>query len=297
MSKISVVINTLNEEKNIKRAIESVKWADEIIVCDMHSQDETVAIAKKLGAKVFFTKRLEYVEPARNFAISKASNEWILILDPDEEVTEALKEELMRVASLTTADFVRLSRKNVIFGQWMKAAMWWPDYNIRFFKKGSVVWNDNIHRPPNTTGEGLDLVIDEKFAITHHHYESIHQFIERMLRYTKIQAEELNREGYIFDWKDLISKPVSEFLSRFFLNRGFEDGLHGLVLSLLQSFSFLILYIRLWEINKYKTQEIELSELRNISSQIEKDMDYWFKYSNLSKNPVKRLIQKVKNKL
>src|SRR3989338_6180720 len=96
--KISVVINTLNEEQNIERAIKSVNWADELIVCDMYSEDKTVEIAKKLGAKIFFHKREDFVETARNFAVSKASNDWVLVLDPDEEVIDSLKERLIEIS-------------------------------------------------------------------------------------------------------------------------------------------------------------------------------------------------------
>lgn len=297
-SKISVVLNTLNEEKHIKRVLESVKWADEILVCDMYSEDNSVEIAKQMGAKVILHKRLEYVEPARNFAISKASNEWILLLDPDEEIPESLKERLQEIASkMKQINYVRLPRKNLIFGKWMKASMWWPDYNVRFFKKGAVEWTDRIHRSPKVSGAGLDLSSEEKFALIHHHYESVPQFLERMLRYTSVQAEELRKDGYRFEWQDIIKKPLGEFLGRFFANRGFEDGLHGLALSMLQAFSHFILYLRLWEKEEFKSQEINVSEIKTLSKQLGNEIEYWFKYSNLSKSPFKRFFQKIRNKI
>ncbi|MCR4305701.1 MAG: glycosyltransferase family 2 protein [Candidatus Daviesbacteria bacterium] len=296
--KISVVINSLNEEAHINRALESVNWADEIIVCDMYSGDKTAAVAKAHGAKVFLHKREEYVEPARNFAISKASYEWILILDPDEEIPEDLAKKLQEIAgSMKQINYVRLPRKNMIFNHFMQASMWWPDYNIRFFKKDQVKWTDKIHQAPEAVGEGIDLPADEKLAIIHHHYNSLLQFLERMIRYTKIQAEELVKEGYKFNWKDLIKKPVGEFLSRFFANRGFEDGLHGLALSLLQAFSFVIVYLRVWEIEGFKTQPLAFSELKELSNQSGAEIKYWFKYANLSKNTFKRFFQKLRNKL
>ena len=297
-SKISVVINTLNEESNIERVIKSVSWADEILICDMYSDDKTVEISKKMGARVIYHKRVSYVEPARNFAVSKSSNEWILVLDPDEEVTESLKVRLLEVSSkMKQIDYVRIPRKNLIFGRWMKASMWWPDLNIRFFKKGTVEWSNKIHRPPKTAGEGIDLESDEKWAIVHYHYASLTEYIERMIRYTKIQAEELEQEGYHFDWKDLIQKPLGEFLGRFFANRGFEDGLHGFVLSLLQAFSHLLIYLRLWEKEGFKSIDINLTELKDVRKKSGSEIDYWFKYGTLSKNPFKRFFQKVKNRI
>ena len=140
MGKVTAIINTLNEEKNIERVIKSVAFADEILVCDMYSDDNTAVIAKKLGAKVILHKRTGYVEPARNFAISKAENEWVLILDADEEIPNSLSDKFLDIVNKGgVATFVEIPRKNIIFGHWMKASMWWPDYHVRFFRKGEVV--------------------------------------------------------------------------------------------------------------------------------------------------------------
>lgn len=291
--KISVVINTINEERNIERAIKSVIWADEIVVCDMHSEDKTVEIAKKLGAKIFFYKREKFVEPARNFALSKASNDWILVLDPDEEIPESLAKRLQEIAdSMEQIDYVRLSRKNIIFGHFMKASMWWPDYQIRFFKKGKVTWSDRIHRPPQVSGEGLDLPIEENLAIIHHNYQTIGQFIERMNRYTQIEAKELKKEGYQFKWQDLLEKPLSEFVSRFFANKGYLDGLHGLALSLLQASSFLVIYLKVWEITKFEKEDINLSDFKNETEISGKTIEYWF--NNENKSFLKKLCRVFK---
>jgi len=298
VNKISAVINTFNEENSIKRAIESVKWADEIVVCDMHSSDKTASIAQKMGAKVVEYEFHEFVESARNFATSEAKGDWILILDPDEEVGGELGERLKEIASkMSGISYVRLPRKNLIFGKWMKASGWWPDYNIRFFRKGKVEWTNRIHRPPKVEGEGIELESKEELAITHHHYQSISQFLGRMERYTKVQAEELIQDGYNFDYKDLISKPLGEFLGRFFAQKGYMDGVHGLALSLLQAFSFLIVYLRVWEMEKYKEQEFNAKDLEALSKNSGKEINYWFKYGNLSKNTFKRFFQKVKNRI
>lgn len=296
--KITVIINTLNDEKIIQRVITSVKWANEILICDMHSEDDTVNIAKKAGAKVVFHKKEPYVELARNFSVSKASCDWILILDPDEEVSEGLTERIKEmIAKPIVSDYVEIPRKNIIFNKWMKASGWWPDYNIRLFKKGAVSWSGKIHRQPKVEGQGLKLPEEENFAIIHHHYESIFQFINRMNRYTDAQAKGLVDEGYKFNWQDLINKPTSEFMNRYFANRGFEDGLHGLALGFLQAFSFLVMYLKVWEIEKFKEQEINLVDLKKESQKAGQETNYWFKYANLSKNPFKRFIQKAKNRI
>lgn len=175
--------------------------------------------------------------------------------------------------------------------------MWWPDYNIRFFKKGVVTWSDKIHIPPKTSGEGIKLEAKEEWAITHYNYNNISQYIERMNRYSTIQAKEFVGDGYKFNWSDLMQKPLGEFLSRFFANRGFEDGLHGLTLSMLQAFSFLIMYLKVWEMEKFKETDISMDEIKNITAKSSEEINYWLKYANLSKNPLKRFYQKVKNRL
>lgn len=279
-SKISVVINTLNDESSIKHLLETVKWADEIIVCDMHSADKTAEIARNLGAKVIFHKELNYVEPARNFAVSKASNDWVLVADPDEEIPPSLAERLRQIAtSMKQIDYVRIPRKNLIFGHLMRYCGWWPDYNIRFFKKGKVKWGDQIHRPPEVFGQGLDLAAKDEYAIIHYHYTSISQFITRMDRYTGIQANELAKAGYTFEWKDIFEKPLNEFLSRFFANQGYKDGLYGLALSLLQAFSFLVVYLKLWEMSGFKQEDINLQEIEEQKSKAGEGLDYWIKKS------------------
>lgn len=284
VAKISIVINTLNEEKNIARCINSVKKMGEIVVCDMHSDDNTVKIAKSLGAKVFSHKRLSYVEPARNYAIGKATNEWILILDPDEEISAGLTKIVKgilrgdRRASSDVAggaDYYRIPRKNIIFGKWLKHTLWWPDYQIRLFRKGSVLWQDEIHSFPLTSGTGADLPAKEKYAIVHYNYNSLSQYLEKMSRYTRVTSEQLLKGGYVFNWKDLITKPLNEFLRRFFEGDGYKDGVHGLALSLLQAFSELVIYINVWEKQGFKKKELKNVEVKDEIVKSVKDVKWW----------------------
>lgn len=295
--KISAVINTYNEEKNIKKAIESVLWADEILVCDMYSQDQTVKIAGNLGAKIIYHKRTDYVEPARNFAIAQASYEWVFVMDADEQIPELLIEEIKKILNRDIVpDYIEIPRKNIIFNKWMKASMWWPDYNTRFFRKGKVVWSDKIHSQPEVHGQGIKLPVDEKMAIVHQNYQSIDQFIARMSRYTSIEAEFLKKEKYKFNWMDLISKPFGEFLSRYFANQGYKDGLHGLSLSLLQALSFFIVYLKVWEQENFKEYEIGISEIEGMNKKAGVTLKYWFVQSKLTDNPIKNILIKIKHK-
>jgi len=273
---ISVVINTLNEEKNLPRALASIKsFASEVVVCDMESNDQTVAIAENAGAQVYTHKRTGYVEPARNFAIGKANRTWILLLDADEEIPKKLADKLKDLSHKPTADYYRIARKNIIFGSWIKHTRYWPDYNIRFFKKGFVSWNEVIHSVPTTQGNGADLADKEETAILHYNYNSIGQYLDRMNRYTDIQAELLIREKHKFLWKDLIEKPTQEFVSRYFAGEGYKDGLHGLAISLLQAFSEIILYMKVWQEEKFMEQSITTDEVTIELGKTKKELDWW----------------------
>lgn len=282
---VSVVINTLNESENLPRLLKSISgFADEVIVVDMESVDDTVKTAKKFGAKVFNYKQVGYVEPARNFAISKATSDWILILDADEKLSKTLRSKLIEIVKYPQADYYRLPRKNLVFGKYLQYSRWWPDYNIRFFRKGFVSWSDEIHSIPVTTGRGADLPAEESMAIVHHNYVSTDQYLSRMMRYTSIQSRHLIEEGYKFKWSDILSKPVGEFLSRYFQGQGYKDGLHGLALSILQGFSEFVVYLKVWEAIKFKEFDVGLGEVLEESSQLSGDYNYWKADSLLREN-------------
>jgi (heptosyl)LPS beta-1,4-glucosyltransferase len=276
MTKLSVVINTINEEKNIKRAIQSVQEiADEVIVVDMHSEDDTVKIAKRLGATIYTHKQEGYVEPARNFAIKKATGKWILILDADEEVSRQLSAKLKKIVKNPIGDYYRIPRKNIIFGKWIKHSRWWPDYNIRLFKKGFVTWNEVIHSVPMTKGKGVDLKARENLALIHYHYNTVEEYIQRLNRYTTHHAKLKQKEGYVFSWQDLIVKPTAEFLSRYFQGQGYKDGLHGLALANLQAFSELVLFLKLWQEDKFKTNSLTVKNVIGEMKTMTKEVNYW----------------------
>lgn len=276
VSKLSVVINTLNEEKRLPKALASIKnFADEIVVVDMNSSDDTREIAKKAGARVFEHDAVGYVEPARNFAISKASNEWVFVLDADEEVSPDLAQKIKKIIEKQSADYYRIPRKNFIFKKWIEHSLWWPDYQTRLFKKGKVSWNEVIHSVPMTTGKGEDLPAKEEYAILHNNYETIEQFLERLNRYTSVQANLLTKEKSKFIWKDLISKPLKEFINRFFVGQGYKDGVHGLALGFLQAFSEFVTYLKLWQREDFMEQRVSVEEFESEFVKSEKELNWW----------------------
>jgi hypothetical protein len=126
-----------------------------------------------------------------------------------------------------------------------------------------------------TQGRGADIDAKEGLAITHYHYDSIEKYIEHMNRYTSVQAESKIKSGYKFSWRDMLVRPANEFLSRYFGGEGYKDGIYGLALSLLQSFSELILYLKIWQADKFTDQNIKLSEVVSEMRERERDLHYW----------------------
>jgi (heptosyl)LPS beta-1,4-glucosyltransferase len=279
VEKISVVINVVDEETEyLPRVLKSIKnLADEIVLVDM-TIDHQLGNTKLKGnskLKIYPVERLPYVELARNFGISKAQGDWILLLDPDEELQSSLCKRLKEIVKNSQADYFRIPRKNVIFGKWIKHSRWWPDYNIRFFKKSHVTWSEVIHSVPETHGKGFDLEEKEKYAIIHHHYETVEQFVERMNRYTTAHAKLKITDGYKFVWNDLIRKPANEFLSRYFQGEGYKDGLHGLALAGLQALSEFVMYLKIWQKEKFRDQKLEIGDVVDVMKEVESDLHYW----------------------
>lgn len=274
---ISAVINVCNEAENLRKCLKSINhFADEIVVVDMQSTDDSVKIANEFGAKVFSYKRMKVVEPARNFALSKASGKWIILLDPDEYLNKSLKHELKKITQRTDIDWVKIPRKNIIFGKWLRHSRNWPDYLIRFFKNGMVTWKKEIHSQPITQGNGHTIIDSEKLAIRHQNYTSITQFVTQAVRYSSTQAEELYNSGYKLKTSDLLLKPIQEFNSRFYFAEGFKDGVHGLVYSLLQAFSIMLIYIRLWEMQGSSEKVLSKESFVSASQEAVFEYGHWF---------------------
>ncbi len=296
MGKISAVITAITgEAKYLDSCLASVKnFVDEIVIVDMSDGVDISKVAKRFKAKLFKHEFVNYVEPVRNFGISKASGEWIVILDPDEEISKTLSKRLEEIIANDEADYVRVPRKNVVFGKVLRHSRWFPDYNIRFFKKGKVSWDEIIHAVPMTEGNGIDLEAKDEFAIIHHHYESIDQFIERMNRYTSVQAK-LKSKDYKFSPLDLISKPSAEFLSRFFAGEGYRDGIHGLALSALQAVSELVLYLKLWGLEGYKEDNLNMDSVIGELGKTKKEFSYWENDVKVKENG--GIIPRIRRKL
>lgn len=230
---ISVAIAALpEEEKNVEEAVLSVKnFADEVVIV-------------RIGKDVPNTP---YVETIRNEMIKRCKGDWILILDPDERVTESLASKLIEIANGRTYDAVNIPRKNIFFGHWIAHSNWWPDRQVRFFKKGNVIWDSQIHSYPKVTGKQLNLEAIEEFAIEHFGYDSISEFIGRQNRYSGIEAVNRLEKGERFSLLNFFWWPSREFLVRYIKHLGFLDGFYGFALSFLMAIYKITVQVKMWE--------------------------------------------------
>lgn len=293
--KISVVISAYNEEKRIKDCVLSVVWADEIIVIDNSSTDKTADIAKNNGAKIIRRENNPMLNVNKNFGFSKATGDWILSLDADERVTPELKEEILSIlGSHSTTDGYWIARKNIIFGKWIQSDMWWPDYQLRLFKKGKGRFlEEHVHEKLVVDGVSEKL---EKPMI-HENYSSVSHYISKLDVYTTSEATNIIKSGKKIIWVDAIRFPLQDFLKTFFAQNGYKDGLHGLVLSILQAFYMELVFVKIWEKQgfvEYNSNDF-LEEIIKEGKKAKADIKYWILTTFLqeNKNPAKNFLIRI----
>lgn len=299
MTTLSVVVSVYNGEKYLDACLTSVKnIASEIIVVDHESTDTTVSIAKKFTKKIYHKKNdPNNIDLQKNFGFEKATNQWILALDADERITPELEEEIQKaLATNTQIAGYTIPRKNIIFGRWIEHTGWYPDYQVRLFKKGKGKYpSQHVHEQVAIDGPIESLM----HPFIHENYQSIYQFLHRDLTiYAPNEAEALRANGYVFSYKDALRFPFKEFLSRFFAREGYLDGFYGLMLSLLMACYHFAIFCYLWEMEKFPTEANGRKLLSEELPEIIKDYHYWEKTVQIhnAKNPTKTLL-KIKRKL
>jgi glycosyltransferase involved in cell wall biosynthesis len=278
MKKLSVVILTKNEEKNIADCIKNLKFADEILIIDDGSEDKTIERAKKLGARVY-KQKLDNFTAQRNFALTKAKAQWVLFIDADERVSDSLGKEICLIIQKSNNDKNQIDgfwipRKNRIFNKFFQHTDWYPDYQLRLFKNGKAKYKRAVHEKVEIEGNTSCL----KNPIIHYNYDTVDQFIvKNYMQYADYEAQILLEGGYLFNLKDLVEKPVSEFLRRFYAGKGYKDGVHGLIASVLVAFATFIVYVKIWEKQGFKEREISINEIEYGLKSKSKNFRYWFK--------------------
>lgn len=305
MVKISVCLATFNEEKNLADCLKSVQGlADEIVIVDGTSTDKTVAIAKKYGAKVIVRENPPMFHLNKQKAFEAATGDWILYLDADERVTPELKKEISEVTSvqrLATSENKPagfwLPRKNIIFGKWMEHTGWYPDYQLRLFRRGQAFLPcQTVHEQPVLQGQAGHL----ENPLWHENYQTISQFMGRLDKYTENDKNLFLAQQKKIEWFDAIRFPAAEFLKRFFREQGYKDGLHGLVLSLFQSFSAFVTFAKVWEAGNFKetdSQNFLVKTQKELVGALG-EMRYWFLTAKVENtgNPVKKIWYRILRK-
>lgn len=245
---ISVIVHTLNEEAQIAACLQSVAWADELLVVDMQSDDETANIALANGARVLTHDRRGFADPARQFGIDNATGPWILVLDADERVPTTLAARLRSLANDGNVDVWYVPEKTLWMGRWVRHGLLWPEFHPRFFRKGTVAWPPVVHGSPAVSGRVGHLAPLEELALVHLWRPNIDSFLAMLTRYAPLEAERLRQEEVVFRRRDVLLRPAREFASRFVRHRGYRDGFDGLTLALLFAFYRLVAVLKYWEV-------------------------------------------------
>lgn len=249
MKKLSVVIITKNEEKNIRRCLESVKWADEIIVVDSQSEDKTIEIVQEYNAKVYSPEWRGY-GPAKQEGVKHATHDWIFSIDADEEVSKPLESEIKSILSQEDlADGYLMPRKTNFMGRWINHSNWYPDHILRLFDKTKGGFNSNrVHEAVEIAGSKNYLQND----LLHYSNPNLDEYLRKFNIYTRMGAEDLlakNKKAGLFG---ICIKPLAAFIKHYFLKRGFLDGLEGFLISFLSAVAVMVKYAKLRELQKKK---------------------------------------------
>lgn len=230
---LSVVLVTLNEAANLPRTLSSVRFASEVIVLDSGSTDATAEIARQMGARLFEEPWKGFARQ-KNAAIARATGDWVLSLDADEEVSPALAGEMEALLSGQPAcSAYRIPRLNHFLGRPLRHGGYWPDPKLRLFRRGAAQFKDRpVHETMEVTGAAA--VGQLKGHLIHHCYPTLEEYIEHMNRYSTMGAQVLAQQGRVSRslpafWWNAIANPAATFVYNYFFRLGFLDGREGLL--------------------------------------------------------------------
>lgn len=250
--KLSVALITKNEEANLGRTLQSVRWADEIVIVDCGSTDRTEEIAQEFGAR-FFLEEWKGFGAQKNSALEKCTGDWVLALDADEEVSVELAREIQALLSgAPECDGYFLPRRNFFLGRWMQHGGYWPDEKLRLFRRGAAAFEERaVHETAHCAGRRGTL----QGWLIHHAYPTLEEYLEHMNRYSTLGAQQAMAKGKTsrswagFVWNVYLT-PVATFEYNYFLRLGFLDGREGLLQHLYHSVYVSWKYAKAWELGR-----------------------------------------------
>ncbi len=252
---ISAIVIVHNQVALLKECMASLSWVDELIVVDLESTEDVKSVATQFSATYRLVPKVSIVEKVRQSSLEYATHEYVLFLDPDETISPTLAPAIQAQIAEGKYDYLATPRQNYVFGSWVKHSRWWPDYQVRIFKVGVATWPTTLHGQPKLTGEEYRFPAEPSFALTHQNYLSIDEWLEKNRRYARTEAEDRLHSGDSFTLLSATKLSISELMSRFFAGEGYRDGLHGLMLAILQSFYYFLVYAYYWEGKKYAELE------------------------------------------
>lgn len=249
--KISVKINVFNEEENIAAVCESVAWADEIIIADSDSTDRTVEIARQYTDKIF-NREFRGYKDKHEFSDSKTSGDWIFWIDADERVTPELHAEIAKLRTVDPAslpDGFWIPRTTQYLGKWIKHSGWYPDYQMRLYRKAASYWDGVApHEVAHVRGRTEKL----SGALLHYTKRNLSEHHRVLDSYTTLGAQHLFNKGKRVRSVDLFVVPIAAFIRTYFVKQGFRDGIQGLIIAMFTAYSVFLKFAKVWEHNNQK---------------------------------------------
>ena len=256
--KISAVILARNEEANIRYCLDTLGWCDEIVVVDMESSDRTSAIARQYTDRVFPHPFVPAFDIAKKFAVEKASGDWIFVIDADEMVPRALGLALRAAAEEDKADVIEVPFNHYIMGAKVRFSGWGYSPQPRFFRAGRVVFSGTIHRYLRKAEGAVtaSLPLKDENSLIHFNITDSAHFVEKLNRYTTVEAGHMLEKGLGFSYGALLSAAAREFYARFIAKKGYREGPRGFSLSLLMAFYRAVSFIKLWEKREFSKEPV-----------------------------------------
>ncbi len=248
---LSVAIVSLNEEANLGRTLNSVKWADEIVVVDSGSTDRTCEIARQYGAKVVIEPWRGYAAQ-KNFAIEHCTQSWVLSLDADEEISPALAQEMSNViADPNALDGYKMPRLNLFLGRALRHGGFYPDPKLRLFRRGmGFVTGRDPHDRVELKGVPKKRIGRFRNPMIHYTYPTLYYYLEHMNRYSTVWNEVEGAKPQTFSVNAIVLRPMATFVYNYFIRLGFLDGREGLLLHLYHAGYVSWKYAKAWELSR-----------------------------------------------
>ena len=240
--RLAILILTYNEEKNIGPCMDSAAFADEIVVVDSGSTDQTAAIVAEKGGKVVVHPMTEGFAGQRNFALTQTQAEWVLFLDADERLAPEVAAEVRRIMERGDAFAYEILRKNIVFGQPVFHGGHAPDWSLRFYPRAAIRWEGIVHEAAKVTLPVKRL----QACMFHHTYQEWERYFFKFNQYTTLLAQKMRDERKKVRFSDLLLRPMAGFLKFYILKAGWRDGRMGLVLALLHFFYTMTKYLKVY---------------------------------------------------